>query len=214
MIKKLFFLPALIFFLLTMYAFAQQSDETDFRQKLKQYLTALKSQGNKQDSLAQLWRFSDYYPNSKYADDAQYVILWLNMGKDVDLVKWEAFVERFPEGKLEPITLEALKDSVQGINNSFTLSELRLPYKAALLNARSMDAMMRKDYGGVIKYSSELIAQISKTNNDYSETITFNYVKILTSYKHLNNRAEFDRVKEEAIKMLPEKKERFEEFWK
>lgn len=222
MTKKIFVGITITFFAVSAFAlgicFAEKTKEDSiFEERLIEWvnvdneLNPDNSQSTKrlEEALYNLQKFYQDYPNNKYSDDAEFIYLKSIAAPEKE---WEKFVAQYPNEKIEEFTKEQLR-KLKGNFSNFVY-ELCIPYDLLLGYVKGQKAWMEdRDYEEAVSYLSQFVKKLDYSNPDLKEASRPAYFGLLVSYKKLNKKEDYEKVKEEMIVLFPEKKERLEGFW-
>ena len=154
--------------------------------------------------------FSNEYPDSIYADDAFYLsVILVPSGKNpTDL---EQLIKKYPNGKLEDSTVKFIEDRTP--NDSLRgLPELYMTYNLTLIFNRGFWSVMENNHSETIKYFSEFIVKVDGKNSRIVGQLKFAYMSLLRSYGKLNRKNDVEKIKNKAILLFPEDKEKINKF--
>jgi len=193
------------------------NDKAIFEDRLYKYLTA---PGVPDFSISEqqiiaannLRKFSEEYPDSEYADDSLYLLIIFVTSFNKDVIALEQLVNKYPNGKIEDFTLKFIEDKLGKLGPG--PSELYMPYALALIFCKGEKSFMtEKNYSEAIKYFSEFISNADEKNPQIMKAVHFAYTCLVISYRNLDRKNEGEGIKNKAIALFPEDKERLEKIW-
>lgn len=195
----------------------EANDETVFKEKLVQWVDAANVVAEEEntenvkkldDAFIDLRRFSREHPDSQYADDAEFIRY---KGTEVPPEQWEKFAAKYYDGKIEDFTKEQLR-RLKGNFSAFAY-ECYIPYGLLPLYVKGQNAWLGLDYKEAERYLSEFLQKLDFYSSDLKRALQEPYFNLLTIYKSLNKRKEYDKIKEKARKLFPEKADFLERHW-
>ena len=152
--------------------------------------------------------FARQYPDSKYADDAEFIRY---KSTEVTPDKWDEFLASYPSGKTENFTREHMKD-LKGNLTPFAY-ESYIPYELLPLYSRGQLAWLEDNYEEAEKSLAEFLQKIDVYYPDLKDLSPEPYIRLLMTYKKLDKRKEYDKIKEKVFVLFPAKREFAENLW-
>lgn len=173
--------------------------EAIFKKIVNTYFESLKNSENPnerktvfKENYDALISFSSLYPDSIYADDAEWLILIEEAVDNIDIAKLDNFVKKYPNGKLELFTLNEIEGG-GGIREY----NLILPYY------KGIKAMNDDDYRAAIEHFtsfSKKAESISPFFNQYFMNVSLH---MIVANGHLNRKEECKDIYNKAIEANP-----------
>ena len=160
------------------------------------------------DAFRDLRIFTRQFPENKYADDAEFIRY---KSTEVMADKWEDFLARYPSGKTENFTREQL-GKLKGTLAPFAY-ECYIPYELLPLYSRGQLAWLSDDFQEAEKNLAEFLQKIEIHYSDLKGLSPEPYIKLLMTYKSLDKRKEYDKIKEKVFILFPAKREFAENLW-
>ncbi len=198
--------------------FAQEENpDSIFETRLNEWIVAANTveESQNQTDIARLDNafrdlrvFSRQYPDNKYSDDAEFIRY---KSTEVTPDKWEEFLAKYPTGKTEDFTREQLA-KLKGSLASFSY-ECFIPYELLPLYSRGQLAWLSDDFVEAEKNLAEFLQKIEVYYSDLKAFSPEPYIKLLKTYKSLNKRKEYDKIKEKVFVLFPAKREFAENLW-
>jgi len=196
----------------------EASDEAVFKERLVQWVNTVNAAGQDRspeniekadEALRNLRKFAREYPDSKYADDVEF-IRYNSTEEPVEA--WEEFAAKYPDGKLEDLTKGELRKL--GGNFSSFAYECYIPYELMPVYVKGKKAWLGSDYAEAEKDLSDFVMKVDMYYADLRQTILEQpYLTLMSIYKSRNKRSEFHKVKDKFIRLFPDKKELAQRQW-
>jgi len=195
----------------------EENPNAIFEERLKEWIEAANVVEENQnqtniarldDAFRDLRVFARQYPDNKYADDAEFIRY---KSTEVTSDKWEEFLAKYPSGKTEEFTKEQLKN-LKGNLTPFAY-ECYIPYELLPLYSRGQLAWLADDFQEAEKNLAEFLQKIEIYYSDLKGLSAEPYIRLLMTYKSLNKRKEYDKVKEKVFILFPTKREFSENLW-
>ena len=167
---------------------------------------------------AELIKFSEEFPGSPFADDAQYLALIYRgihrkVGDCAESIKMlEDMIKRYPGSKLEESTLKHLETLLKPAGGP--LPDFYLSYDLKLKLLKGEQAVLGdKNCREGLKYYLEFIDNTDAHDARTRQLSSFAYAMAANCYKRLNMREEGEALKNKRISFFPEQKEAIEKSW-
>jgi hypothetical protein len=196
----------------------EASDEAIFKERLQKWVEAVNTLVDEEsdlnmakvdDTLREIRKFAREYPQSKYADDAEFV---RHNSIESDVETWEQFAAKYPEVNTEEFTREELR-KLKGKFSAYSY-ECLIPYELMPLYMRGKLAWIVADYKEVEKYWSDFALKIEFGYSDFKKDILPDiYYNLMNVYKALGKRKEYDKVKDKYVALCPDKRAFAERHW-
>jgi hypothetical protein len=197
---------------------AQEEDpNVIFEERLREWVEAANIVDDNQDqtniarlndAFRDLRIFTRQHPENKYADDAEFIRY---KSTEVTPDKWDEFLAKYPSGKTEDFTREQLA-MLKGMLAGFAF-ECLIPYELLPLYTRGQLAWLSDDFQEAEKNLADFLQKIEIHYPDLTELSPEPYIKLLMTYKSLDKRKEYDKIKEKVFILFPAKREFAENLW-
>lgn len=197
---------------------AQEEDpNTIFEERLKEWVKAANAAEDNldqanisrlNDAFRELRTFSRQYTGNKYTDDAEFIRY---KSTEVAPEKWDEFFAKYPSGKTEDFTREQLS-KLKGSLTPFAY-ECCIPYELLPLYSRGQLAWLEDNFEEAEKHLADFMQKIELHYPDLKGLSPEPYVKLLMTYKSLDKRKEYDKIKEKVFILFPAKREFAENLW-
>lgn len=160
------------------------------------------------DAFRDLRVFSRQYPENKYTDDADFIRY---KSTEVTPDKWDEFLAKYPKGRTEDFTKEQLA-KLKGNLKPFAL-ECYIPYELLPIYTKGLLAWLEDDFLEAEKNLADFLQKIEIHYPDLKGFSDEPYVKLLMTYKKLDKRNEYDKIKQKVFILFPTRREFAENLW-
>ncbi len=156
-----------------------------------------------------LLSFSREFPNSRFADDAIFVLACFSQKSD-DRRMYMKELEQYPNEKLEDYTVEFIrKECVKSSGIcEYILADTIMPYDLVVSFYKGEQASIEKDYNNTIKYMGYFVERIDSNNQRLKEKLKFAYIHLLAGYKKTGKTDECKQISEKMLSLYPEENDR------
>lgn len=188
------------------------SEEEVFKKRLLSYLMAPLSvsvEAKKQSQLLEnnLVNFSKEFPNSKYADDAQYVPNVIPPVNDKKIISMYELVKKYPEGKLEDYTIKLIEDFFKKMGQASYTPYFNLFYSQALILMKAEKfSFIEQNWSESMKFAKEFIDNADEGNLKIRQDLRLAYMIYFVSLQKLGKLEDAEQVKRKTLMLFPDAK--------
>lgn len=188
------------------------SEEEVFKKRLLAYLMAplpVTVEAKKQSQLLEnnLVNFSKEFPNSKYVDDAQYVLNVISLENDKKIISMREFVKKYPEGKLEDYTIRLIEDFFKRMGQASSIPYFNLSYSQALILMKAERfSFMEHNWSESLRCAKEFIENADEGDLRIRHDLRMAYMIYFISLKKLGRLEDAEQFKRKTLMLFPDAK--------